>query len=225
MGFSRQECWSGLPCPSPGDLPNPGTEPESLTSPALAGRFSTTSTTWGAPALIRNKPNSSCVTQTSPPPCQPFLLITQTRNLTIVHFLFSSITKFYRLCLQRIFVSYSVSTLSLLCLFTATISDQIFIPNLLNKLRSSSFWRLQWIHSSLRFLFLKYTIDTSFPYSYHSSVTPCYLQEGLNVRDGVWLHTPHSSLAKLYTVLHWLVSIVIFRSPHPKWSTPSHLTF
>ena len=115
MGFSRQECWSGLPCPSPGDLPNPGTEPESLTSPALAGRFSTTSTTWGAPALIRNKPNSSCVTQTSPPPCQPFLLITQTRNLTIVHFLFSSITKFYRLCLQRIFVSYSVSTLSLYC--------------------------------------------------------------------------------------------------------------
>ena len=32
MGFSRQECWSGLPFPSPGDLPNPGTEPG---SPAL----------------------------------------------------------------------------------------------------------------------------------------------------------------------------------------------
>ena len=32
MGFSRQECWSGLPFPSPGDLPNPGIEPE---SPAL----------------------------------------------------------------------------------------------------------------------------------------------------------------------------------------------
>ena len=27
MGFSRQECWSGLPCPSPGDLPDPGIEP------------------------------------------------------------------------------------------------------------------------------------------------------------------------------------------------------
>ena len=38
MGFSRRESWSGLPCPSPGDLPNPGIEPESLTSPALAGR-------------------------------------------------------------------------------------------------------------------------------------------------------------------------------------------
>ena len=31
MGFSRQESWSGLPCPSPGDLPNPGTEPGSPT--------------------------------------------------------------------------------------------------------------------------------------------------------------------------------------------------
>ena len=42
MGFSRQEYWSGLPGPLPGDLPNPGTEPESLMSPALAGRFFTT---------------------------------------------------------------------------------------------------------------------------------------------------------------------------------------
>ena len=39
MGFSRQEYWSGLPFPSPGDLPNPGIEPESL---ALAGSFFTT---------------------------------------------------------------------------------------------------------------------------------------------------------------------------------------
>ena len=31
MGFSRQEYWSGLPCASPGDLPDPGTEPESPT--------------------------------------------------------------------------------------------------------------------------------------------------------------------------------------------------
>ena len=35
MGFSRQEYWSGLPCPFPGDLPNPGIKPVSLTSPAL----------------------------------------------------------------------------------------------------------------------------------------------------------------------------------------------
>ena len=47
-GFSRQEYWSGLPCPSPRNLPYPGTEPSSLTSPALAGRFFTTSATWEA---------------------------------------------------------------------------------------------------------------------------------------------------------------------------------
>ena len=46
LGFSRQGYWSGLPCLPPGDLPNPGTEPTSLLSPALAGRFFTTSATW-----------------------------------------------------------------------------------------------------------------------------------------------------------------------------------
>ena len=45
MGFSRQENWSGLPCPPPEDFPDPGTEPISLMSPALAGEFFTTSTT------------------------------------------------------------------------------------------------------------------------------------------------------------------------------------
>ena len=35
MGFSRQEYWSGLPFPSPGDLPDPGIEPASPSSPAL----------------------------------------------------------------------------------------------------------------------------------------------------------------------------------------------
>ena len=42
MGFSRQEYWSGLPFSPPGDLPNPGIEPASLASPALAGGFFTT---------------------------------------------------------------------------------------------------------------------------------------------------------------------------------------
>ena len=42
LGFSRQEYWSGLSCPPSGDLPSSGTEPVSLTSPALAGRFFTT---------------------------------------------------------------------------------------------------------------------------------------------------------------------------------------
>ena len=42
MGFPRQEYWSGLPFPSPGDLLDPDIEPRSLMSPALAGRFFTT---------------------------------------------------------------------------------------------------------------------------------------------------------------------------------------
>ena len=48
MGFFWQEYWSGLPFPFPGDLPNPGIKPVSLMSPALAGRFFTTSATWKA---------------------------------------------------------------------------------------------------------------------------------------------------------------------------------
>ena len=48
MGFSRQEYLSGLLCPPPRDLPHSGIEPESLTSPALAVGFFTTSTTWEA---------------------------------------------------------------------------------------------------------------------------------------------------------------------------------
>ena len=48
MGFSRQEYWSGLLCPSPGDLPRPGTKPMSPMSPGLAGGFFTTSATWEA---------------------------------------------------------------------------------------------------------------------------------------------------------------------------------
>ena len=43
MGFSRQEHQSGLPCPLPGDFPDPGIEPVSLMSPASAGGFFTTS--------------------------------------------------------------------------------------------------------------------------------------------------------------------------------------
>ena len=48
MVFSRQEYWSGLTCPPSGHLPNPGIEPKSLKSPALADGFFTISTTWEA---------------------------------------------------------------------------------------------------------------------------------------------------------------------------------
>ena len=44
VGFSRQEYWSGLQCPPPGDLLDRRTEPVSLRSPALASRFSAVST-------------------------------------------------------------------------------------------------------------------------------------------------------------------------------------
>ena len=46
MGLPRQEYWSGLPFSFPGNLPNPGTEPKSLASPALVGRLFTTSAIW-----------------------------------------------------------------------------------------------------------------------------------------------------------------------------------
>ena len=48
-GFSWEEYWNGLPCPPSGDLPDPGIDFAYLMSPALAGGFFTTSTTWEAP--------------------------------------------------------------------------------------------------------------------------------------------------------------------------------
>ena len=51
MGFSRQECWSGLSFPSPADLPYPGVKPVSPVTPALAGRLSLSH--WGSLPLIR----------------------------------------------------------------------------------------------------------------------------------------------------------------------------
>ena len=58
MGSSGQEYWSGLPCPLPGDLPDPGIEPATLLSPALAGKFFITSATWEAPKLEGSEENS-----------------------------------------------------------------------------------------------------------------------------------------------------------------------
>ena len=52
MGFSRQEYWNGLPYLPSEVLPDPGVEPVSLKSPALAGRFFTTGTTWEAPSQV-----------------------------------------------------------------------------------------------------------------------------------------------------------------------------
>ena len=56
-GILQAEYWSGLPCPLPGDLPNPGIEPTSLMSLALTCRFFITSATWEAPNLIHPPQN------------------------------------------------------------------------------------------------------------------------------------------------------------------------
>ena len=52
IGFPRQEYWDGLPCPPPGDLPDSGIEPASLTSSASAGGFFTSSAT--PPSSVMN---------------------------------------------------------------------------------------------------------------------------------------------------------------------------
>ena len=51
MGFSWQEYWNGLPCPSPEGLSDPGIEPMSLVSPAVASGFFTT-VPHGKPSLM-----------------------------------------------------------------------------------------------------------------------------------------------------------------------------
>ena len=53
MGFPRQEYCGGLPFPPPGDVPDPGIEPTSLMSPALASSFFTTSAIWEALSLAQ----------------------------------------------------------------------------------------------------------------------------------------------------------------------------
>ena len=50
MGYFRQEYWSGLPCPPPGDLPKPGIEPVSFVS-YIGRRFLTSSVTWEEPHI------------------------------------------------------------------------------------------------------------------------------------------------------------------------------
>ena len=58
-GLSRQEHWSGLPLPSLGDLPDPGAESTSLTSPELTGGLFTTSATWHAWGLLHDSNQGS----------------------------------------------------------------------------------------------------------------------------------------------------------------------
>ena len=66
MGFPRQEYLSWLPCHPAGDLPDPGIEPVSLTSPALAFGFFTTSATWEALKQSEVKVAQLCLTLCDP---------------------------------------------------------------------------------------------------------------------------------------------------------------
>ena len=65
--FSRQEYWSGLPCPTPGNLPDLRIEPRSFKSPALAGVFCTTTATWEMQWDVQTPTQLSC----HKPPSQP----------------------------------------------------------------------------------------------------------------------------------------------------------
>ena len=71
MGFSRQEYWTALSFLTPGDLPNPGMTLASLMSPALAGEFFNTSTTWEAPGTVCVQSLQSRPTLGNPMDCSP----------------------------------------------------------------------------------------------------------------------------------------------------------
>ena len=73
MEFSRQEYWSGLPFPSSGHLPDSGIEPTSPASPALSGRFFTTSASWEA--LSSNEASPDSLWEGHPPPSAHSLLL------------------------------------------------------------------------------------------------------------------------------------------------------
>ena len=83
MGLSKQEYWSGLLFPSPGDLTNPGMESPFLVSPALAGGFFTTEPP-GKPIITISSVQFSSVAQSCPTLCDPMNHSTQ--GLHVQHY-------------------------------------------------------------------------------------------------------------------------------------------
>ena len=75
IGFSRQEYWSGLPCPPPGDLPDTGIKPTPLASPALTHRETLCAV--GSPTNTENLPQ-----KITTPPLRGFLVGKQIQALT-----------------------------------------------------------------------------------------------------------------------------------------------
>ena len=89
MEFSRQEYWSRLPFPSPGDLPKPGIKPVSLLSPALAGGFFTISNTYIYPFFFRLFSNIGHYRVLSRVSCAI------QRSLLVIYFIYSSVYMSY----------------------------------------------------------------------------------------------------------------------------------
>ena len=90
MGFSRQEYWSGLPCPLPGDLPDPEIKPTSFMSPALAGGFLFVCFFTTATAKSLQSFPTLCDPIDGSPPGSPVPGILQARTLEWVAISFSS---------------------------------------------------------------------------------------------------------------------------------------
>ena len=103
MGFPRQKCRSGLPFPTPGDLPTQQANPHLLFSPALAGSFYTTGAIWEALSVLYfcTKENRSTINAQ----CQLISVVSYSNPWTCFIIRCFSITVFTLLCLSK-FVIY-----------------------------------------------------------------------------------------------------------------------
>ena len=115
MGFSRQEYWNVLPRPSPGDLSDPGIQPTSLMSQALAGKFFTTSTTWEA----QGNPVGSGETEIKEPPLFSFIYVKYKQNQIFcqdVGKIYHQVTRYLSHMMWKLALSFS-SVQSLSCVW------------------------------------------------------------------------------------------------------------
>ena len=117
MGFSRQEYWNVLPHPSPGNLSDPGIQPSSLMSQALAGRFFTTSSTWEA----QGNPVGSGESEIKEPPLFSFIYVKYKQNQIFcqdVGKIYHQVTRYISHMMWKLALSFSsVQSLSCVWLF------------------------------------------------------------------------------------------------------------
>ena len=95
MGFSKQESWSKLPFPPPGDLPNPGIKPASPAAPALVGLF-LTSELLGLSIGRFSSVQFNSVAQSRPTLCDP--MNRNTPGLPVHH----QLLEFIQTCFHRV---------------------------------------------------------------------------------------------------------------------------